>query len=103
MASTAAQVTFNSGWSGRTPHLVSSNCEFQSLAANTSLGTLSSEALRELESIMSIVDYRAGSILFLEQEPLSQVFVVLAGDVRLSLDRKSTRLHSSHLRISYAV
>jgi CRP/FNR family transcriptional regulator len=85
MASTAAQVTFSSGWSVRAPHLVSSNSEFRSLAAQTSLGTLSSEALRELESIVSIADYSAGSILFLEQEPLSQVFVVLAGDVRLSL------------------
>jgi CRP/FNR family cyclic AMP-dependent transcriptional regulator len=85
MASTAAQVTFQSVGSVRTPHLVSSNSEFRSLAANTLLGTLSSEAIRELESIISIVDYRAGSILFLEQEPLSHVFVVLAGDVRLSL------------------
>jgi CRP/FNR family transcriptional regulator len=85
MASTAAQVTFNNGWSVRTPHLVSSNREFRSWAANTSLGTLSSEALRELESIMSIEDYRAGNILFLEQEPLGRAFVVLAGDVRLSL------------------
>ncbi len=85
MASTATQVAFNSGWSVRTPHLVSNNCEFRSWATNTSLGTLSAEALRELESIMSIVDYDAGGILFLEQEPLSRVFVVLDGDVRLSL------------------
>ena len=85
MASTAAQVAFNSGWSVRAPQLVSSNCDFRSWAANTSLGTLPPEALRELESIMSIVDYDAGDILFLEQEPLRQVFVVLAGDVRLSL------------------
>jgi CRP/FNR family transcriptional regulator len=42
-------------------------------------------ALRELESIMSIVDYNSGHILFLEQESLSQVFVVIAGEVRLSL------------------
>jgi CRP-like cAMP-binding protein len=85
MASTAAQTAFNSGWSVRAPHLVSSNSEFQSWAANTSLGSLSSEALRELESIMSFVDYDAGSILFLEQDLLGQVFVVLEGDVRLSL------------------
>lgn len=85
MASTAAQMTFNSGWRVRTPHLVSNNSEFQSWAANTSLGPLSSEALRELESIMSVVNYDAGNILFLEQDPLSQVFVVLEGDVRLSL------------------
>jgi CRP-like cAMP-binding protein len=46
---------------------------------------LPAEALRELESIMSTVDYDAGSILFLEQEQLNRVFVVLSGDVRLSL------------------
>ena len=85
MAITAAQAAFNSGWSVRTPHLVSSNCEFRSWATNTSLGMLPPEALRDLESIMSIVDYDAGDILFLEQESLSRVFVVLAGDVRLSL------------------
>jgi CRP/FNR family transcriptional regulator len=86
MASTATQTAFNSGWSVRAPHLVSNNCEFQSWATNTSLGSLSAEALRKLESIMSIVDYNAGSILFLEQEQLNQVFVVLSGDVRLSLE-----------------
>jgi CRP/FNR family transcriptional regulator len=85
MASTATQAAFNSGWSVRTPHLVSSNREFRSWATNTSLGALSAEALRKLESIMSIVDYNAGSILFLEQEQLNRVFVVLSGDVRLSL------------------
>ena len=91
MASTAAQAVFNSGWSVRTPHLVSSNGEFRSWAPNTSLGTLSAEALQELESIMSIVVYDAGSILFLEQQPLSQVFVVFAGNVRLSLQDISGR------------
>ena len=35
--------------------------------------------------MMSIVDYEAGGILFLEQEPMSRVFVVLEGDVRMSL------------------
>jgi CRP-like cAMP-binding protein len=85
MATTAAKAVFNSGWSVETPHLVSSNSEFRSWAANTSLGTMSTEALRELESMMTIVDYDSGSILFLEQELLSQVFVVLAGGVKLSL------------------
>jgi len=85
MASTAAQVAFKSGWSVRTPHLVSSNREFRPWATSTPLGTLPAVALREFESIMSIVDYDAGRVLFLEQESLSQVFVVLAGDVRLSL------------------
>jgi CRP/FNR family transcriptional regulator len=34
---------------------------------------------------MSIANYDAGGILFLEQESLNRVFVVLTGDVRLSL------------------
>jgi CRP/FNR family transcriptional regulator len=85
MASTATQTVFKSGWGARTPHLVSNNCKFQSWATDTSLGTLPAEALRRLESIMSIVDYKAGSILFLEQEQLDRVFVVFSGDVRLSL------------------
>ena len=85
MASTAAQVAFKSGWSVRTPHLVSSNSGVRSWAPSTPLGVLPAVALRELESIMSIVDYEAGRILFLEQDALSQVFVVLGGEVRLSL------------------
>jgi len=85
MASTALQTVFNRDSSVRAPHLVSSNCESTSWAANTSLGTLSADTLRELESIMSIADYAAGDNLFLEQESLNRVFVVLAGDVRLSL------------------
>jgi CRP/FNR family transcriptional regulator len=85
MASAATQSAFNNGWSVCTPHVVSNKCEFQSWASNTSLGTLSAEALRDLESIMTIADYDAGSILFLEQESLSRVYVVLDGDVRLSL------------------
>lgn len=85
MASTAAHVALSSGWNVRTPHLVSSNTASLSWAMNTSLGALRAQALRELESIMSIADYRAGDILFLEQELLSQVFIVLDGDVRLSL------------------
>ena len=85
MASTATQVAFNSGWNTRTPHLVSSNREFQFWATNSCLGTLPAEALQELESMMSIVNYEAGGILFLEQEPLSRVFIVLDGDVRMSL------------------
>jgi CRP/FNR family transcriptional regulator len=85
MASAATQVAFNGGWSVRAPHLVSNNREFRARATNAFLGTLSAQALHELESIMSIVDYAAGGILFLEQEPLGQVFVVLEGDVKLSL------------------
>jgi CRP/FNR family transcriptional regulator len=103
MANTAAQAAFNNGWSVRTPHLESSNCEFLSLATNSSLGTLSTEALRELESTSSIVDYDAGDILFLEQQPLGQVFVILAGDVRLSLQDVGGRRLTIHIAKSGSV
>jgi CRP/FNR family transcriptional regulator len=85
MASTAVQTVFNSRLSVRAPRLVSSNFDFLSWVVNTSLGTLPEEALRELESIMSIENYDGGGILFLEQEKISRVFIVLDGDVRLSL------------------
>lgn len=85
MASTAMQESLNSGWSMRTPHLVANGREMRSWATNTSLGTLPAVALRELEMIMSIAEYDAGDILFLEQESLTRVFIVLEGDVRLSL------------------
>jgi CRP/FNR family transcriptional regulator len=35
--------------------------------------------------MMSVAEHDRGDILFLEQEPLGRVFVVLSGDVRLSL------------------
>jgi CRP/FNR family transcriptional regulator len=53
--------------------------------ANTLLGTLPAEVLQELHSIMSIESYDAGGILFLEQEMLNRVFIILDGEVRLSL------------------
>jgi CRP/FNR family transcriptional regulator len=34
---------------------------------------------------MSVTDYDAGDILFLEQESLSRIFIVMEGEVRLSL------------------
>lgn len=91
MPSTAAQVAFDSGW---TLHSAHSSSEKRELAPrrelapwgeNTALGMLSAEALRELELIGSPAEYEAGHILFLEQERLKQVFVVLSGEVRLSL------------------
>jgi len=85
MLCTATQVEVNPVWSIPTPHLVSSNRTFGSWGADTCLGALSKEALRELESTMSIRDYDAGDILFLEQELLTRVFIVLSGDVRMSM------------------
>jgi CRP/FNR family transcriptional regulator len=58
---------------------------------------LSREALRELELLESAADYDAGEILFLEQQPLPVVFVVLAGEVRLSLQEVGGRRLSFHV------
>jgi len=91
MASTAVQTVFNSRLSARTPRLVSGNFDFLCWVASTSLGTLPVEALRELESIASIETYQGGSVLFLEQERLNRVFVVVDGDVRLSLQEAGGR------------
>ncbi len=85
MLCTATQAEVNPGWSIHTPHLVSSNRTFGSWDSNTSFGALSRETQRDLESTMSIVECNPGDILFLEQEPLSRVCIVLHGDVRLSL------------------
>jgi len=85
MLCTATQIEVNPGWSIHTPHLVSSHRKFGSWGEDTCLGSLSKEALRELESAMFIEDYSAGDILFLEQERLTRVFIVLSGDVRLSM------------------
>lgn len=85
MLCTATQAEVNPGWSIHTPHLVSSNRTFGSWEADTCLGALSKEAWRELESAMFLQDYDAGDILFLEQELLTRVFIVLSGEVRLSM------------------
>ena len=89
MASTAAQAVFNGGWTIRAPHLVSDNRRsgfaFEQWGVDTCLGMLSLEAMRELESIMTISEYNAGDNLFLEQLPLNHVFIVITGDVRLSM------------------
>ncbi len=85
MASTATQTGFNSEWRAHTPHLLSNNSQLRTWATEPPLGALSTDALQDLESIMSIADYDPGCILFLEQESLSRVFLLLAGAVRLSL------------------
>lgn len=85
MLCTATKAEVNPGWSIPTPHLVSSNRTFGPWGADTCLGSLSPESMRELKSIMIIEDYDAGDILFLEQEQLTRVSIVLSGEVRLSM------------------
>src|SRR5215469_9487785 len=85
MASIAAQVAFKSDWNIHGPHLKLSESQFEPWRTNTLLGALSARLKQDFESIMSVGDYDAGEILFLEQEPLTRVFIVISGDVRLSM------------------
>jgi len=97
MASSAAQVAWNNGWHRSTPHLVSSGRRFGPWEANTFMGALSAAAILELESVMSAREYDAGEILFLEQEPLSRVFIVISGDMRLSIQDIDGRRLTLHI------
>lgn len=93
MASSAAQVAFNSGWGLHAPQREPDKSKFRSSLSNSLLASLSSDALQELESITSIADYKRGDILFLEQEMLNRVFIVVSGELRLSLqDVRGRRL-----------
>lgn len=84
MASALAQVAFNRGWDSNASSLVSRNSKLGSWVAETPLGTMPTKALQELESIVTVEEYESGRILFLEKELPDQVFIVLAGGVRLS-------------------
>ena len=76
MPSTAAQVAFDSGWTMHSATAAAVKKELAPWGANTALGMLSPEALRELELMESPAECEAGQILFIEQERLKQVFVV---------------------------
>lgn len=84
MASTAAQIAFESGWNIHTPQSESITFRCEPLQG-TCLGALSRRVVRELDSIMFVKDHEAGDILFVEREPLRRVFIIISGDVRLSM------------------
>jgi hypothetical protein len=52
---------------------------------------LSPAAIEDLESIESPSDYAANQILFSEREPARGVFVVLSGEVKLSINSSDGR------------
>lgn len=85
MASTAEQIAFETGWNLHIPLFKSSKRQFEPWGPSTSLGAMSMQATQELDSIMFVKDHEAGDILFMEREPLKRVFVVISGDVRLSM------------------
>ncbi|MGO9434731.1 MAG: Crp/Fnr family transcriptional regulator [Terracidiphilus sp.] len=58
---------------------------------------LSKEATRDLELIGSFITCDAGDILFLEQEPLQAVYIVVAGEVRLSLQDVNGKRMTVHI------
>lgn len=85
MANAAAQIAFETGWNLHTPPFESSERQFEAWGLGTPLGAMSMRATQELDSMMFVKDYEAGDILFIEREPLKRVFVVISGDVRLSM------------------
>ncbi len=58
---------------------------------NSDLQLLPREALHDLELIGSVADCDAGDILFMEQQPLHLVYIVLAGEIMLSLQDANGR------------
>src|SRR5690625_3398951 len=60
-----------------------------------------------LTSVIMIIGYKSlpkrAIVLSLLSVPLVSIFIYISEDLVESLDRKSTRLNSSHVAISYAV
>ena len=70
------------------------------LDATRFLGFLPEADLLALRACASEVRIRAGDTAFLEGDRSGRVVIVEEGVLRVSADRKSTRLNSSHLGIS---
>ena len=91
MASPAARIAYESGGSIHAPHLQLTGDPRKSWVLAGPCGALSTRVVQELDSIMFIKDLEAGETLFLEREPPSRVFVVISGDVRLSIEHLGGR------------
>jgi len=97
MLSTSAQAAYDGGWKVQPLHTPPRRLNFRPWPADSFLGMLSREALQELESMVSISEHKAGDTLFMEQQLLPGVFIVLAGDVRLSLNDAGGRGLTVHI------
>ncbi len=100
MFSTSARAAIQGASGIHTPHTpctASHGVGLQSTAENSGLRMLSKEAVRELELIGSMIDCNAGDILFLEQQPLRTVYIVVAGEVRLSLQDVNEKRMTVHI------
>lgn len=75
----------------RTPHLVFGTRMADTWESDTCLSALSPASIRELKSIMLVKKFSARQVIFLEQDLLKQVFIVLSGDVRLSMQEMGGR------------
>jgi CRP/FNR family transcriptional regulator len=67
------------------------SCNGQITAPPGIIDNLSAEALQDLESMMFSDSYRSNVILFTEQEEPAQVFVVMDGAVKLSINSSDGR------------
>src|SRR6266571_7728660 len=75
-----------------------------SVAAGATGGAVKLTAQRSEQALTGILQYQARPWLSLSATPsFLHVSDVVSGKAASSLDRKSTRLNSSHMSISYAV
>ena len=100
MLSTSARLAIEGGWdirASQSPRTASDGLRLEPTEEDSQLQMLSKEALRDLALMGSIIDLDAGEILFLEQQPLHAVYIVVAGDVRLSLQDVNGKRMTVHI------
>jgi CRP/FNR family transcriptional regulator len=70
----------------QTTHDAASGCTSQALLAGEFFNKMSPKALKEMVSMVHPTSYQAGCILFSERETPESLFVVLEGEVKLSIN-----------------
>jgi CRP/FNR family transcriptional regulator, cyclic AMP receptor protein len=86
MQSTCTQSTFT-----QTTFNASIRCNGQSQSAGESLNALSPDALKELAALQHQSSYPANSVLFAEKDTPQGVFLVLEGEIKLSMNSSDGR------------
>lgn len=74
-----------------TNNAVSNECRQSTNLPGSLFDHLSSEATKDLVSLLRPSSYRAGAVLFAEKDPGQRVFVVLEGEVKLSMNSSDGR------------
>jgi CRP/FNR family transcriptional regulator len=74
-----------------TNNAVSNECRPSTNLPSALFDHLSSDATKDLVSLLHPSSYRAGAVLFSEKDPGQRVFVVLEGEVKLSMNSSDGR------------